>query len=146
MTLELLWFLVSSFFLSAHSLNWAQWRSDFSHLAPSPDQSQAQAEASDWSVTSHADLWLVRTHQLKWQTAVESWSPGWHLKHFKPSASHIPSLFTRGQKSHSSLIEVVKNPDLSDLYIWHCRPLHFNTTEQRGMACDDIKLLCTMSV
>ena len=50
-----------------------------------------------------------------WQTQ-ESWSHScWHSEHFKPS--HIPILFSRGQKCHSSLIEVVKCP-ADSLPVW----------------------------
>ena len=119
-------------FLSVN-IHWTELNEELTFHTLPPALTRPQL-ASDWSDVTNTGFSLVNTlkplRPEEWQTAEESWSLGWHLNHFKPSASHIPSLFTRGQKSHSSLIEVVKNPDLSDLYHFILIPA---LAEENGM-------------
>ena len=80
------------------------------HIAPSVPGPNAQSYK--WLLTPRPSPPPARVSPGRrppdWQTQ-ESWSHScWHSEHFKPS--HIPILFSRGQKCHSSLIEVVKCP------------------------------------
>ena len=115
-------YLGCCFSLSEHSLDWAQVRSDFSHLAPSPDQFPDLS----WPLICRdhpilASHWSELELELKWLTGEESWSAGiWNILNLQLHTFRVFS--ARGQKSQSSLIEVVKNPlDLRP------QPLHFNT-------------------